>query len=308
MATTQIYIDGRYELKEKIGSGSFGVVYKGYDILRKREVALKLESDMCSVPQLQYEYSVYKRLEGISGIPNVYAYIHKYKFPFGVHSVLVLQLLGPSLDDIFRQANYTFSTQTVLYLGCKMVSILRDVHNRDILHRDLKPENFLLDSSGNVYLIDFGLSKRYRDPTTHIHIPYREDKRLVGTPRYASMNTLLGIESGRRDDLESILYTLAYFLRGRLPWQGLKAIDKRRKNEKILNTKMATHIDDLFKGFPLEFIVFGEYIRALRFADKPDYDHLSSLFVDSAKRLSLDISCDWSKIYLESVKEENTED
>jgi serine/threonine protein kinase len=308
MTTTPIQIDNRYELKEKLGAGSFGVVYRGYDIVYKRDVALKLEPITCPVRQLEYEYLTYKHLEGIPGIPEVYEYIHDYASPLGIHSILVLQLLGPSLEDIFTRCKTTFSLQTVFYLGCKMVSILRDVHARDILHRDLKPDNFLIDSSGNLYLIDFGLSKRYRDPKTHIHIPYREDKRLVGTPRYASMHMLLGIESGRRDDLESVSYILAYFLRGKLPWQGLKVIDKHRKNKKILETKMATPSNVLFKGFPYDFIVFSEYIRALRFADKPDYDYLHFLLVDAARRLSLDISCDWSKLYLESVKEEDTDE
>ncbi len=94
-----------------------------------------------------------------------------------------------------------------------------------------------------VHIIDFGLAKKYRDPKSHIHIPYRENKNLTGTARYASINTHLGIEQSRRDDMESRGYVVIYFLRGSLPWQGLKAATKRQKYENISGKKMSTPIE-----------------------------------------------------------------
>jgi hypothetical protein len=138
-------------------------------------------------------------------------------------------------------------------------------------------------------------SCRYRDPKTHVHIMYKENKHLTGTPRYASINNHLGIEQSRRDDLESLGYVFMYFLRGSLPWQGLRANTKKAKYQKIMEKKMATPIDLLCKGYPDEFRIYFEYCRALRFADKPDYSYLRRLFKDLALRneLEYDGNFDW---------------
>lgn len=134
--------------------------------------------------------------------------------------------------------------------------------------------------ANQVHIIDFGLAKKFRDPRTHIHIPYKENKNLTGTARYASINTHLGIEQSRRDDIESLGYVLMYFLRGSLPWQGLKAATKKQKYERISEKKMSTHVEVLCKGFPQEFITYFQYCRSLRFDDKPDYSYLRKLFRD----------------------------
>jgi serine/threonine protein kinase len=172
------------------------------------------------------------------------------------------------------------------------------IHSKSFIHRDIKPDNFLIGRGRRanvIYVIDFGLAKRYRDPKTHVHIMYRENKHLTGTPRYASINNHLGIEQSRRDDLESLGYVFMYFLRGSLPWQGLRANTKKQKYQKIMEKKMATPIDLLCKGFPDEFRIYFEYCRALRFADKPDYSYLRRLFKDLALRndIEYDGSFDW---------------
>jgi serine/threonine protein kinase len=304
-----LMIQDRYELKEKIGSGSFGVVFRCYDHHRKHTLAMKLESLEISTPQLEFECKLYSLLNGVKGIPKIYAYIPRYAFSFGKYNILGMQLLGHNLEEYFQHCGQKFSVKTAFQLGYQMVRILQDVHAKDIIHRDLKPDNFLIDASGNMYLIDFGLAKRYRDPKTHIHIAYRENKSIIGTPRYASINVQLGIESSRRDDLESIGYILAYFLRGSLPWQGLKATTSKRKYQKILETKMASPIDILYKGLPTELMIFAEYVRNLRFADKPDYEYLSKLFTDGLLRLGIPIDgvYDWNirLPILTGVQEEN---
>lgn len=131
-----------------------------------------------------------------------------------------------------------------------------------------------------VYVIDFGLAKKYRDHRTHVHIPYRENKNLTGTARYASINTHLGIEQCRRDDLESLGFVLMYFNRGSLPWQGLRAATKKQKYQKISDRKVATTVNELCKSYPPEFATYLRYCRTLKFDDRPDYSYLRSLFRD----------------------------
>lgn len=147
-----------------------------------------------------------------------------------------------------------------------------------------------------IYIIDFGLAKRYRDPRTHRHIPYVEGKSLTGTARYASINTHLGIEQSRRDDLESLGYVLMYFNRGQLPWQGLKANTKKEKYNRIAEKKMSTPVEILCKHFPTEFATYLNYCRALRFDDKPDYAYLRRLFRDLFFRqgYAADYRFDWT--------------
>ena len=159
---------------------------------------------------------------------------------------------------------------------------------RHFVHRDVKPDNFLVGrgavASRVVHAIDFGLAKKYRDPRSHEHIPYRENKNLTGTARYASINTHVGIERSRRDDLESLGYVLMYLARGSLPWQGLKADTKAKKYERIKKRKMETSAATLCDGFAPEFRRYFEYCRSLRFDDRPDYAYLRKLFLDVYKR------------------------
>lgn len=172
------------------------------------------------------------------------------------------------------------------------------VHSRHFLHRDIKPDNFLIGIGKKqhyVYVIDFGLAKRFRDPKTGEHIPYRDGKNLTGTARYASVNTHLGIEQSRRDDLESLGFVLMYFNKGSLPWQGLPARTKKEKYEKIRDKKLSTSIESLTKGYPEEFAIYLNYCRSLKFEEKPDIGYLRKLFKDLFYRMGYeyDFVFDW---------------
>uniref|UniRef100_A0A7S1I508 non-specific serine/threonine protein kinase n=1 Tax=Eutreptiella gymnastica TaxID=73025 RepID=A0A7S1I508_9EUGL len=290
-------VGNKYRIGRKIGSGSFGDIYQGTNIQNGDAVAIKLEPVKTRHPQLLYESRLYKILNSAGnavGVPSVRWYGVE-----GDYNVMVIDLLGPSLEDLFNFCGRKFSLKTVLMLADQMISRVEYFHSKNFLHRDIKPDNFLMGTGKkghHVYIIDYGLAKKYRDPKTHQHIPYRENKALTGTARYASINTHLGIEQARRDDLEGLGYIFMYFLRGSLPWQGLKAQTKQQKYDRISEKKMATPVENLCKGFPTEFTVYSNYVRSLRFEDKPDYQYLRKLFRDLFVRegYQMDYVFDWT--------------
>eukprot|EP01039_Chlorochromonas_danica_P011249 gene11249-12548_t len=289
----ELRVGRKFRLGRKIGSGSFGDIYHGVNLFTQEEVAVKIEPLKTMHPQLLRETKIYRSLTGVVGIPNV-----KWFGVDGDFSVMIIDLLGKSLEDLFNDCGRKFTLKTVLMLADQLLCRIEMIHTKCYIHRDIKPDNFLIGRGNRrnlVHVIDFGLAKLYRDPRTHKHIPYKEGKSLTGTARYASVNTHMGIEQARRDDLESIGYVLMYFLRGSLPWQGLKAATKRQKYDKILEKKVSTTTEMLCKNFPIEFRSYFEHVKSLGFDDRPDYDYLKRLFRELffRKGYSYDNIYDW---------------
>jgi len=134
---------------------------------------------------------------------------------------MVIEMLGPSLEDLFNYCGRKFSLKTVLLLADQLIDRICTLHTKGYLHRDLKPENILIgleENASTLYLIDYGLAKKWKVSPTNEHIPMKEGNSLTGTARYASANTHLGVEQSRRDDLEGAGYVILYMLMGELPW------------------------------------------------------------------------------------------
>ncbi|KAJ8521588.1 hypothetical protein ONZ45_g1767 [Pleurotus djamor] len=223
----QYTFGGKYRLEQEIANGGCGTVFLGVHTVAGKEVAIKLEAASShqahrNVPSpLKQESKIYKSLMGGPGVPWIMWSGRK-----GDYNVMVIDLLGPSLEDLFKMCNRHFSLKTVLLLADQLISRIAFIHSKDLVHRDIKPANFVMGTGKSAHLvnvIDFGLAKKFRDPRTGLHIPYRQDSiHGVGTSLFASINTHMGIECSRRDDLESLSYMLIYFLRGTLPWRKIR--------------------------------------------------------------------------------------
>ncbi|KAI8094676.1 kinase-like domain-containing protein [Thamnidium elegans] len=274
-----------YKVGKKIGEGSFGIIYEGINLLDNQPVAIKFEPRKSDAPQLRDEYRTYKIMAGSIGIPTAYYFGQE-----GLHNILVIDLLGPSLEDMFDTCGRHFSVKTTAMLAKQMLTRVQTIHEKNLIYRDIKPDNFLVGKPGTetenqIFIVDFGMAKLYRDPKTKQHIPYRERKSLSGTARYMSINTHLGREQSRRDDLESLGHVFMYFLRSSLPWQGLKAATNKQKYEKIGEKKQTTAIKDLCDGYPEEFGIYLQYVRKLGFEETPDYDFLRGLFSKAIEKV-----------------------
>ena len=214
------------------------------------------------------------------------------------YNILIMELLGHSLENLFQSQNRKLSLKTTCMLGIQMIDRIEYIHSRKFIHRDIKPDNFVMGRGKNshiLYILDFGLSKKYWSSSHQSHIPFITGKKLTGTARYASVNALSGYEQSRRDDLESIAYILIYFLKGNLPWQGLKVNKKEDRYIKIRDIKKATSAKDLCAGFPSEFETFVSYTRNLQFTEVPNYSYLRSLLKTVLKKggFTYDFFYDW---------------
>lgn len=271
-------VGNHYQVGKKIGEGSFGVVFEGTNLLNGHIIAIKFEPRKSDAPQLRDEYRSYRILQGALGIPQAYYYGTE-----GLHNVLCIDLLGPNLEDLFDLCGRKFSIKTVAMLARQMIERVQSIHEKNLIYRDIKPDNFLIGlpggrTSDTVYMVDFGMAKLWRDPRTRAHIPYRERKSLSGTARYMSINTHLGREQSRRDDLEGLGHVFMYFLRGSLPWQGLKAANNKQKYERIGEKKRSVSVADLCEGCPEQFAIYLNYVRELGFEEQPDYEFLKEQF------------------------------
>lgn len=279
-----------YVIIEQIGSGSFGEVYLA-QYKKGNYVAAKVE-DRKRNPRIINEYKIYKYLhskEFKTGLPKIYDFIQTKDY-----NIMIMQLMGPSLEDLFNKYDRKFKLNTVLLIGIQIIDLLERLHKTNYIHRDIKPNNFLVERGKNacqIFMMDFGLSKKYIENGSHIK--FRDKRSLIGTARYASINMHMGIEPTRRDDLESVGYMLIYFLKGSLPWQGVKKQRHGNHLEIIGETKMCTSLDTLCKNLPSCFIEYLKYCRKLKFDETPDYNYMKNLFLNTSEKMNIDLEFQW---------------
>jgi serine/threonine protein kinase len=276
-------------IKKKLGLGAFGTVYKG--TFNGETVAVKVEMSKES-NSLVDEVKIYNHIHSdkkhpYTGLPKCLYYNSNEKS----YRILVLPMLGSNLEDLQEEnKGRVFSLRTTMIIAYQVLEHLKFIHSQGVVHKDIKPANMVILSNrgsgqASVSLLDFGMSRHYlhRDGT---HIKNRHKKMIEGTVRFMGIHTHKAYETSRRDDFQSLAYTLIYFLKGRLPWQGLrkhgrKSMSEITKREKIYKVKQATSSSDLCDGLPSIFEKFLKYSLKLEFSEKPDYDLWRKIFLDA---------------------------
>ncbi|KAJ6245154.1 casein kinase 1-like protein [Anaeramoeba flamelloides] len=254
--------------------------------------------------QLNYEYKLYQIFKGHPGFPKVYHFgIYNYQH------FMIMDYLGPNLETLFNYCQRKFSLKTILMIIDQLICRIEQVHSKSFIYRDIKPENFVIGKNNHknqIFMIDFGLAKLYRDFWTHRQNKFKNNCDLVGTVRYSSINTHMGIEQSRRDDLESIGYTIIYFLKGRLPWQGFKVVNNKERHKLVGEKKIDTPVKVLCEGLPEEFEFYLDYCKDLTFSEKPNYTLLRSKFRNLFLRKGYvyDYQFDWEIKYQKEMEKQ----
>lgn len=268
-------------MKNRIGKGSFGEVYECENRKNRENYAIKFEKKNSEHQPLFTEIAIYKKLACHAEVANVH-----WTGQFGDHETMVMDLLGTSLADHVAKRKGGLSLKSVLMIADQMIKRVELLHQYGYIHRDIKPENFVFGRDSHtdtLFLIDYGLAKKYRDEKNQ-HVVFRQGVPTVGTMRYVSINTHLGLEQGRRDDMESIGYVLIFLMRGALPWQGITAANGSEKCAKIAERKIGTPTDSLCAGLPCEFAAYMKEVKALKFQDEPEYAKYRKMFSDLMAR------------------------
>ena len=290
----------KYKPIEQISQGSYSVIYEGINIENDERVAIKLESRNTSNENqiLEREIFYLYLLRHTPGIVKIITTGKTKKY-----NILIEPLLGPTLYTLFLDHNKNFTIKDICQIAIQCITRLESVHKKGIIHCDIKPENFLIGLRDKriIYLIDFGLSKKYRSDRTKKHIQFTITKTMIGTARYASMNALSGLQLSRRDDLESLSYVILYFLTKKLPWQGItaKSLDKRYK--KIYEKKSELESWEKFKIIPIEIQNFVKYCRNLGFSEEPNYKLMKKFFYDLLDKMELEDDKNFSWIIDKSI-------
>lgn len=262
-------------LDEKIGSGSFGVVYKAKHVLTMDYVAIKFECKRKHhTPQLEFEYQLLLHLDQSNlkpFVPKVVAYGELDQWYF-----MVMQLLRISLAKKLKPPQTNFKKIALYARG--VLQCLQSLHDVGYIHCDVKPANFMLDKKHNkVVVIDMGLSRRFKDNNAK-HLPLKSNHHFNGTPRFASVNIHNGCSPSRRDDLIGLCYMIVYWNKGSLPWQ-IKVVGKKHKQRysEIRRSKKDNPFRELCRGMPSEICKFTVHCETLHYTQRPNYKFLYEL-------------------------------
>ena len=294
-------IFGKYQIVKLIWKGPLSSVYIGKYLTEKKYVAIKIQNKNSNISQLEKEAYYQYLLKGI-GIPKLLSFGR-----CGNNHILVETLLGKTIQQLFDlNKNPQSKMKDMCMTAIQVIDRIKFIHSKNIIHQDIKPENFLVGNPNTslIYIIDFGLSKKYRSSRTNKHIKFSKNKQFNGTFNFSSINSMKGIEMTRRDDLESIGYMLIFLIKGKLPWSDYLNKELGKRYEIIYNIKSNISNEVLCKDLPSEICEYMNYVKSLKFDEEPNYNELKKLFISILDNMNekYDLNFSWSK---KKVKKNN---
>ena len=272
-------IFGKYKINKKIGIGTNSIIFSGTNINNQELVALKIQEKCFEYLNENIKKEAYYLLELKGyGIPKIISFGHS-----GKYNILIEELLGKSLEDLFKlnkNKEPNIKLKDMIMTGIQLIDRIEYIHSKNLLHLDIKPSNFLVGYKDPflIYIIDFGLSKKYKSSRTGKHIPFSKQKYFSGNLKFSSVNNMKGIIPSRRDDLESLGYMLIYLYKNKLPWEDIDSNNLRDIAYKLFDIKALFPINDLCKDLPYEMTEYMIYTKSLKFDEKPNYSYLRKLF------------------------------
>ena len=272
----------KFRVGRLIHKSDISLIHEGKNELTQEPVAMKFEKNKSKFELLESEAYILFLLKGL-GIPRVISFGKTTNY-----KVLVEELLGQTIYLIWnKKINDKNKLNDICLIAIQCINRLEYIHSRNIIHRDIKPFNFVFGRKDPnlIYLIDFGISRKYRSSKSGNHIRYKKLNSINGSMRYMSINCNKGYEQSRRDDLESLGYLLIYLIKKTLPWIHIEKqnIDSKEKFLKICSIKSTIKPEELCSGLPIEFCQYIKYCRDLRFEQQPNYNYLRNLFIEVIK-------------------------
>lgn len=269
-----------YEILSKLDETMFSEIFIVRLPKTNKEVVLK--KALKGQGDLRKERMILKELQNVDGVPKL------FELKETNDDLLIIEKLGDSLE-VLKLIHGVFDLKRVIQIGVQLIAILKGIHEKGFIHRDIKPDNILFrdDSQKQVCLIDYGFAKRFRDSQGHIFLNTKK-RSFKGTMMFASRNAHSGCTTSRRDDLESLWYTLVYLFKGFLPWS--QYLNPNTDMKIVENLKIEAFEKGIFENLPMGFKLFFTYIGKLSFSQTPDYDVLTNILCDMYNKNDLDLT------------------
>ena len=286
-----------------LAKSRYSAVFLAKCVKDNKYVAIKMQGKDSKISELQKEAFYLYALKGF-GIPKILSF-----GIFGRYKVLVESLLGKTIETLLKSNKNKISRmKDICMISIQIIERIEYIHNKNIIHQDIKPANFLVGNPDDsvIYVIDYGMSKKYRSSIKGNHILFSKKKKFRGTFNFSSINSMKLYEESRRDDLESIGYMIIYLITGKLPWSKVSNPSMIDRYKNVLNLKQNISNQELCKGLPSEIFQYMEYVKYLKFEEKPDYSYLKNLFLSILHNMNMtnDLLFSWRKIKVKSVKNE----